>query len=302
MTVAIGWTGTDQSIFKRLITRIFDTTQEPALEQWRDVFKAQDVSDLYSEEGRMAGIGLPSKLEDGEGIGTQDPVWDTTKKLTQERYGTGYRFTHGWKKFNRWDLAEKLSNNLGIVMREGKDIDCSTIYNSATGTDFLGYDGLALASTAHTCLDDAGTTYSNYLNAALGVTSLATARLRFRKSVKDDGQRLVIKPDMLVVNPDLEFTANELTKSTGKVDSADNNINIHKGAFGTYVYDRLTSTTSWFLLAKKDPEFDVKVETSEAPHTWTMNAPDTTGDTLVLAQGYYVKGFRDPRRVICGDL
>lgn len=302
MAIGIQWTGTDKEIFKRTMTKIFDTTQEPALEQWRDMFKAVSVSDLFSREGRMAGIGLPEEVSDGQGIQTQTPTWDDTLDYTQLKFGTGFRYTDGWKKFNRWDLAAKLTKNLGIVMREGKCIDCSSVYNSATGTDIVGFDGKALAATDHSCLDDASTTWDNYLNAALGVTSLATARLRFRKSVKDDGQRLVLKPDKLWVNPDLEYTANELTKSTGKVDSADNNINIHQGAFGTYVYDRLTSTTSWGLSAQKDPDFDIFVETSEEPRIWTMDAPDTTGDTLVLAQGRYVKGFRDARRVVVGDL
>ena len=300
--IGIGWSGTDKEIFKRTMTKIFDTTQEPALEQWRDMFKAVPVSDLFSREGRMAGIGLPSLVADGQGIQTQIPTWDDTKDYTQAKYGTAFRYTDGWKKFNRWDLAAKLTKSLGISMREGKCIDCSSVYNSATGTGITGYDGLALASTAHTCLDDDSTTFSNYLNAALGVTSLATARIRFRKMVKDDGRRLVLKPDKLWVNPDLEYTANELTKSKLEVDTGNNTINVHYGAFPTYVYDRLTSTTSWGLSAQKDPEFDIFVETSEEPHIWTMDAPDTTGDTLVLAQGRYVKGFRDARRVVVGDL
>ncbi|MHC4752736.1 MAG: phage major capsid protein [Planctomycetota bacterium] len=275
MTVAIGFdTSTNKDLFKTLLGELFNNTLEPALVECQEVFKMVKVKDYYDRDARMAGIGLASEIEDGEAIGTQDPTYGQTKEWTQARWGTGFRVTAGFKKAERWNIVNDLTKNLKISMLESKDIDVSSIYNSATGTTITGFDGLALASSAHTCLDDDSTTYDNYGDAALGVTSLKDARLYFQKLVKDDGQRLVVKPDKLVVNADLEYTAMELTRSDGKVNSADNNINIHKSAVPYFVYNRLTATTSWFLLAKQNPKFGVKIMTWQEPQLHVMAAPE----------------------------
>ena len=64
------------------------------------------------------------------------------------------------------------------TFREGKCVDAAVMWNNLTTATTYSpamFDGLAIASTAHTTLDAASTNFSNYGNAALGIASLEDA-------------------------------------------------------------------------------------------------------------------------------
>jgi hypothetical protein len=43
-------------------------------------------------------------------------------------------------------------------------------------------------------------------------------------------------------------------KSTGKPDTAENNINVHKGAYNLIEWNYLTDTNNWFLMRLRHPQ------------------------------------------------
>lgn len=302
MTIGYNWdTTTGRMLLKTLVRKVFNADRPDAIVQWKELCNDIKTNDEYEKDVRWAGIGQMSEIEDGEAIGLQDPVLDTTREYRQSRFGTGFKITSGMKAFEKHGLVKKFSSDLKKVMLEGKDLEIAKMFNNATATTYsAGYDTLALASAAHTCLDDASTTYSNYLNSALGHTSLETARLAFRKMVNDQGQKIVVKPTKLVVCPDYMFTAEELLGSTGQVETADNTKNVHKGIMPYMVYDRFTSTTAWAMIAK-DSEYDLNVFTFKEPDLVTQDAPDTSRSIIVTSEQWFKYGHGDPRRFYLGD-
>ena len=46
----------------------------------------------------------------------------------------------------------------------------------------------------------------------------------------------------------MKETAYEIINSTGKVDTADNNPNFHKGRYNLATWDRLTDSSNWFMI------------------------------------------------------
>ena len=302
MSITIGWdTTTGRQTLKTLIRKEFLSTDREPLVEHKDIFNTISTTDEYERDIRYAGLGPASELTDGEEIGLQDPVLDTTKDYRQGRWGNGFRITAGMKKFNKIGLMKSMTKDLKRTMVETKDADVMTLLNNATSATYAGFDTYALAYNTHTCLDDASTTYDNYLDAALGVTSYESAKIYFRTLVDDQGQTFVAKPDTLVVNPYYEREANELIRSTLRYDTGDNAINVYKGDSTIKVCSRLTSSTVWFLMAKSHNLFDLNVFTSQEPNLKVKDAPDNTEDTVVISSQWYKWGHGDPRMVFCGD-
>ena len=258
-------------------------------------------SDEYERMGRFAGLDYASEVVEGAQIPVQDPKFNTTKDYTQVAFGTGFRITDRMKRFEKIGLYQFLTENLRNMMLETKDIEVARLYNSAAVTTYaVGFDTYALAHAAHTCLDDAATTFSNYGNSALSTSSLESALNYFDYMYDDQGNIFTAQPDTLVVNRTLRWDADELLKSGGKPWEMSNTINPYKGEVTPFVYHRLTATTSWFLIAKSNPRFKLFVITSMAPDVKVYSV-DSTRDTIVDSLQYFKFGFSDGRMVWVGD-
>jgi phage anti-repressor protein len=67
----------------------------------------------------------------------------------------------------------------------------------------------------------------------------------------DQAERISISPDELWFPPDLYEQAFEIISSMGKVDTANNNVNVHEGRYTFYEWNYLTSTKNWFMCDSK---------------------------------------------------
>lgn len=110
-------------------------------------------------------------------------------------------------------------------------------------------------------LDDAAfftTGNKNYITGAatvLSIAGLSAAITKFRRQTDANGDPMGLEPVYLVVPPELEATAREITNSTsvnsGGASTAAQipNANIYGGRFQIIVSSYLTNTTAWYLAA-----------------------------------------------------
>ena len=112
-----------------------------------------------------------------------------------------------------------------------------------------GGDSKPLCSTTHPYSDDDATTGSNAGSSALSATSIeATRRLAHTSILNDRGQLMGIEYDTILCTVANEQKANEIMKSSLKVDTANNNYNFQKGRFDIIVWDKLSSNYPWFMI------------------------------------------------------
>jgi hypothetical protein len=303
MAVYTTWdTSTNKDVFKTLVKDVFDNTDKPAWTQWKEVMREVQSKDYYERYMRMAGLDLAKEKTQGTPMYIQDPKFGSTKDFTQAEWSTGFKF--GWmlKETNKYNLAEKWTRNLKKVMLETKDIIVARIYNYPTATTYCsGFDGLALAHDSHTCLDDAASTYDNKTTSGLSVTSLQSAYIYFRTLKNDQGQRWMVAPDKLIIPPELEFTAKEITGSSLVAHELSNTTNVlREKGINVFVYSRLTDTNDWFLAATKEDDFGPMVISLRDPHIFTHDSYDDALDTVVGSHEAFTYGFLDPRLVYCG--
>lgn len=299
----------NKDLLKDGIRTVFDNSDVKAIVDHPKMFKTVKTDKYEESDFRMAGLGPMAKTKDGQPARMEAPVFGTRKDWDQEKYTNGFRVTDMMQKFNRIQLVSRMTRDLKKTMLEGKDKEVFKIYNSASATTYAaGFDALALASTAHTCLYDTDVTYSNYLNADLTTAGYESALKYFYSGIYSDrGEVLPRRPATLCVNPSLIVKANQITQADKKPFEQSNTVYKPDQYFGFSVSPfgtiRLMSSTSWFLIGDPGDElFGPTVWTSQEPDLKTEDAYDTSGDIRVYSAQMFTYGFGLPHDVFVGDL
>ena len=110
-------------------------------------------------------------------------------------------------------------------------------------------EAVAMCSDSHTTTSGASTTngFDNLVTTALSATALSSARIQHVGLRDDQANRVMISPDELWIPPDLFEIAYEIVASMGKVDVANNNRNVHEGAYTIYEWNYMSDANNWFL-------------------------------------------------------
>jgi hypothetical protein len=299
-------TTTNKETLKTLVRSYFDNTDTKPLVEWPNVMKDIKTGDQYEREFRMAGLGPMAQADEGQNLPIETPKFDIKLDFTQVRYGNGFRITDAMKRFNKFGAVQKFTTSLKKTMQEGKDIEVAKMYNDAAAT-LTGFDTLHLAEALHTCLDSATTTFSNYLDADLTAAGYESALAYFDAIYNDQGQIFVHQPRKLVVNKAFRVKAFQIT-GADKKPFEQSNTNYKLNSYYNwdvqpFVYHRLTSATSWFLIGDVgDDNFGPRVYTALEPDIKVVDAADRTRDTEVTSQQYFKYGFTDARLVYVGNL
>ena len=191
-----------------------------------------------------------------------------------------------------YNVINKRPQSLALVSRRTREKHASSIFNNAFSTSvFSGGDGLALCSDAHT-YNGTTTTQDNRGTSALSATSLSAARLAMRAFMDDTDNLITAMGDIILVPPELEQTAWEITMSDKKVNTANNDANFQRGRYKVLVWDYLSDTNNWFLIDSRYSKMFLK---------WFDRIPtefnkDKDFDTYIAkwsVYGRYSYGFSD---------
>lgn len=158
-------------------------------------------------------------------------------------------------------------------------------------------DAKPMCSTIHPRIDG-GTAQSNAsaVGLVLSETTLNTGRLALIAQLEDDGTPIDTMGRMLlVVPPDLEKLALEITKSDLRSGTANNDMNFYKGANFDVVVSKYLgsqfngSATQWFIIMPEMAKITVLTRKELTPYTSTD--PDTLNVKYSVharwAMGYY---------------
>lgn len=147
-----------------------------------------------------------------------------------------------------YNVINKRPQTLALVAKRTREKHGASVFNNAFSTaTFAGGDTYALCASAHT-FNGTTSTQSNTGTSALSKTSLAAARLAMRDYMDDSDNLINAQGDMLLVPPELEQTAWELTQSKQEHNTANNTANFWQGRYKTIVWDYLSDTNNWFLI------------------------------------------------------
>lgn len=154
------------------------------------------------------------------------------------------------------------------------------------GQTLLCYDGQPFFSASHPTFAPAGGTFQNYWSTglALNAANYQTVRQTMMTFVGEDGQPLLIQPNLLVVPPQLEAAGRQILNADFTAPAAAHGMNaasvmqsnVLKGSAELLVLQELTTEpTAWYLLDTTKPVKPFVFQQRKAPTSVALTDPQT---------------------------
>lgn len=255
--------GDFRAIVEPILNTAFDGVYDQRADEWKEVFtQITGIPRNYHEEVMLFGMNSAPELPDGQPVTYQQGGQLFTKRYVYSVYGLAYALTKVLvEDGDHIRIGTTFSKHLAQSMVETKETLCANVLNRAFTAGYTGGDGVVLCSNAHPVAN--GGTYSNLLatSAALSQTSLEQILIQIRGATDNNGKKIRLNPEKLVVATGNTFQAEVLLKSVLRSGTANNDINPVKSMgllnSNTAVISRLTSATAWFV--KTDAPEGLKV-------------------------------------------
>jgi hypothetical protein len=248
----------------------------------------------------LSGFAQAQVKPEGSGV-TYDNAQETfTARYTNETIALAFAITEEAIEDNLYDrLASRYTKALARSMAQTKQVKGAVPLNTGLPSlsGFTSGDGSQLFATSHATI--AGTV-SNTLTtqADLNETSLEQALIDIAAMTDERGLKIAAKGMKMIIPSALQFTAERLMKSAGRVGTADNDINAVKSMGmipqGYSVNNFLTDTDAWYI--KTDVPNGMK-HFERTPLSTKMEGDFDTGNVRYKARERYVFGVSDYRGI-----
>jgi hypothetical protein len=263
-----------------------------------EIFDTETSDRAFEEEVMLSGFANAAVKPEGQGVTFDDAQETFTARYTNETIALAFAITEEAIEDNLYDrLASRYTKALARSMANTKQVKAAAVLNNAFDSNFAGGDGVELCSAVHPTL--AGT-FSNELStpAELNETSLEQSLIDIAALTDERGLKIAAQGTKLIIPSALQFTAERLMKSAGRVGTADNDINAiaSMGMIpqGYVVNHYLTSAKKFFI--KTDVPNGLK-HFVRSPIKTSMEGDFDTGNVRYKARERYVFGFSDPRGI-----
>ena len=267
-----------------------------------EIFDTETSDRAFEEEVMLSGFANAAVKPEGQGVTFDDAQETFTARYTNETIALAFAITEEAIEDNLYDrLASRYTKALARSMANTKQVKAAAVLNNGFNASFAGGDGKALFATDHPTL--AGS-FSNELStpAELNETSLEQSLIDIAAFTDERGLKIAAQGTKLIIPSALQFTAERLMKSTGRVGTADNDINAlaSMGMIpqGYAVNHYLTSTKKFYI--KTDVPNGLK-HFVRSPIKTSMEGDFDTGNVRYKARERYVFGFSDPRGIFGSD-
>jgi hypothetical protein len=288
-----------RSIVEPILNESFDGVYDQRADEWKQVFREErGIPRNYHEEPVLFGFGAAPELPDGTAVTYQSGGVLFIKRYVYKVYGLAFALTKVLvEDGDHIRIGQTYAKHLAQSLVETKETLSANVLNRAFNGAYPGGDGQPLVSTSHPIVNG---TFSNQLStaAALSQTSLEQILIQVRNAVDNNGKRIRLNPEKLVVSPSNVFQAEVLLKSVLRTGTGNNDINPVKSmgllSGGQANLSRLTSTTAWWV--QTDAPEGLKLM-MRRPLEKSMEGDFETDSMRFKATERYDVGWTDPRSV-----
>ena len=263
------------------------------------IYTTESSDRAFEEEVMLSGFAQASVKPEGSAVKFDQAQETFTARYTNETVALAFAITEEAIEDNLYDrLASRYTKALARSMAQTKQVKAAApLNNGLPGLTFTSGDGVTLFNTAHPTV--AGT-FSNTLAtpADLNETSLEQSMIDIAALTDERGLKIAAKATRMIVPSALQFTADRLMNSAGRVGTADNDINAIRNMGmipGGYSINHFLTDTDAFYLITDVPNGMKHFE--RAPLTTKMEGDFDTGNVRYKARERYVFGVSDPRGI-----
>ena len=276
---------------------LFGLEYERYNNEHEDIFDTENSERAFEEEVMLSGFGeAPTK---GEGAAV---IYDTaqeswTSRFTHETIALAFALTEEAIEDNLYDT---LSSRYTIArsMQQTKQVKAANVLNNAFSSSYVGGDGKELCATDHPTV--ANVDLSNELSTAadLNETSLEQSLIDIAGFKDERNLKVNAQARKLIIPPALQFVADRLMETPGRVGTSDNDINAIRNmgmvSEGYVVNHYLTDTDAFFI--KTDVPNGLK-HFVRTPVSTSMEGDFETGNVRYKARERYSFGWSDWRGI-----
>ena len=267
--------------------------------EYEEIFETETSERAFEEEVMLSGFGeAPVKFE-GSGV-TYDTAQESfTARYSHETIALAFSLTEEAIEDNLYDsLSSRYTRALARSMMTTKNIKGANILNNAFSSSFVGGDGKELCATDHPTVGNE--TQRNELTTAsdLNETSLEQSLIDIAAFEDERGLKINAQARKLIIPTALQFVADRLLETPGRVGTADNDINALRNMGmvpeGYTVNHYLTDTDAFFLTTDVPNGLKHFVR---SPVATSMEGDFETGNVRYKARERCSFGFSDWRGI-----
>ena len=265
--------------------------------QHAEIYTTESSDRAFEEEVMLSGFAQAQVKAEGSGVVFDNAQETFTARYTHETVALAFAITEEAIEDNLYDrLASRYTKALARSMANTKQVKAVNPLINGFGT-FTSGDGSALFATNHPTVSG---TVSNTLATAsdLNETSLEQSLIDIAAMTDERGLKIAARGVKMIIPSELQFTAERLMKTQGRVGTADNDINAIASMGmvpqGYRVNNFLTDPDAFYIIT--DVPNGMKYFDRAAIKT-AMEGDFDTGNVGYKARERYSFGVSDPRGI-----
>jgi hypothetical protein len=269
----------------------------------------------YEEWTSRVGPGVAELKPKGEEFIEKDIIIKTPKRVWNQTWGLQVRVPFEDVDDDRYNVCKADAMDVGRAIKSRMAWERAMMLNTSFITSYItGYDGKALCASDHpldisayssTTTDltsepsRSASTWSNVLPTAsdLDFTSFNDACVLLSRTPSWEGDPMEIAAEFLIVSPENQLTADEITASSTRPDTANRADNMLKEKVRrTLTSNRLIDEDAWWVAvgpSKHDLCFFLRMGMKTK-----VNVDPTNWDYLTQAAVRFANGCFDPRGIV----
>jgi hypothetical protein len=266
--------------------------------QHAEIYATETSDRAFEEEVMLSGFANAQVKPEGSGVVFDNAQETYTARYTMETVALAFAITEEAVEDNLYDrLSSRYTKALARSMANTKQVKAVNPLINGFGGGFTSGDGSNLFATNHPTI--AGTVSNTLSTAAdLNETSLEQSLIDIAAFTDERGLKIAAKATKMIVPSALQFQAERLMKSEGRVQTADNDINAVRSMGmvpqGYRVNNFLTDPDSFYIIT--DVPNGMKMF-SRTPLTTSMEGDFDTGNVRYKARERYAFGASDYRGI-----
>jgi len=266
--------------------------------QHAEIYATETSDRAFEEEVMLSGFANAQVKPEGSGVVFDNAQETYTARYTMETVALAFAITEEAVEDNLYDrLSSRYTKALARSMANTKQVKAVNPLVNGFGGGFTSGDGSNLFATNHPTI--AGTVSNTLSTAAdLNETSLEQSLIDIAAFTDERGLKIAAKATKMIVPSALQFQAERLMKSEGRVQTADNDINAIRSMGmvpqGYRVNNFLTDPNAFFLITDVPNGMKHFVRT---PIKTAMEGDFDTGNLRFKARERYQFGVSDFRGI-----
>lgn len=215
------------------------------------LFNVQTSQRAYEEVSGVGAVGIDAWEN-----------YEMTGVVSEVDFDQGYKSTFTHKEYplkigiksklladNNFAEIMNIPTKLGDSAALKREVDAASVFNNAFSDTFAGADSVGLCSDAHPYSPTkTGSTQDNEFTLALTKDNVGAIREAMMAFTDDNGNKVAVTPNLLLVPPALEDEALVIARSLNDPTSANNAINPQAGRWQVQPWHFLTDANAWFMI------------------------------------------------------